>query len=186
MGRKVDPYVEQRVKVLSNRGMTYKRVRKVMKSEGFTVSDCAIHRIRKCKGIHRRAQAFGLVTPPPKRTPVKVKKRDLEKLKKMTSEENPPSQRAMASRLAISQSHINKLIRTKLGKTIRKKTKVHVLTERHKKIEPSMLESCMRSNWPVLDPISSLPWTRHSSLSMIAAGHAQFTTRTKIGPPKTM
>jgi len=51
----------------------------------------------------------------------------------MTSKENPITQKAMASKLGITQAYVNKIIKIKLNKEVRKKTKVHTLSEKHKK-----------------------------------------------------
>jgi predicted transcriptional regulator len=51
----------------------------------------------------------------------------------MTSKENPIGQNAMAQQLRISQATVSRLIHSKLGKTVRRKKEVHVLSESHKK-----------------------------------------------------
>ena len=132
MPRKVDPYIEQRVKAVSNRITSYRQIKGVLKDEGFDVSLQSISRILNGRGKSRAARVMGLVTPPRIRKPVKATNKVIKKLDLLTSSENPMTQRDMASRLKISPSLINTLIRTKLHKVVRKKRNVHRLTDAHK------------------------------------------------------
>jgi len=96
------------------------------------VSKCLISKVLNSKGIKREAVAAGHI-PPPRRSSRKVlTKTVLRKIDLLTSKENPPSQKQISHKVKVSRSSVGKAL-TILKKKLRRKIKVHQLTENHKK-----------------------------------------------------
>ncbi len=181
MVQRIDPSVEQRIKVLSERDLTLRGIQKNLESEDQSVSYEGIRLVTKSTGKSCNARAIGLVTPPQSRRAPKATFHVIKKLDLMTSKENLIGQNSMSKQLGISQGHIPKLIRTKLGKTVRKKGSVHVLSESHK--QPT-LGSDTKVTWQEIYPNLLLHWTRHIFLFRIAMGpEKSITTRGKTDLP---
>jgi [histone H3]-lysine36 N-dimethyltransferase SETMAR len=123
--------VEVLVREFSRRKCSLSVIKKQLKERGHEVSLQSISNIINCKGIKRQAEAAGRI-PPPKEHPLKEHTKSIiPRLKRLSSSENPKTQRDIASRLGTSKSTINRVIKKYLGKVTRRKHPVHRLTASH-------------------------------------------------------
>lgn len=126
------PEVESTIKTLSKLKYSYSQIIKHLKSWGHSVSKKGITNVLKNRGKKRQALAEG-PTPPPRRSRRKVLTQAvLRKIDLVTSKDNPPTQRQIARQVKVSQSSVNRAIKI-LNKKVRRKPRVHQLTEKHKK-----------------------------------------------------
>lgn len=125
--------VETSVKVLSESGYSSRAIVKKLKDNNINISQSTVIRIIACKTKKRQALANGdSGTTFQRRKRIRTKQ-NIDKVKKMISSANPPSQRSMAKQLKTSQRTIQVIIHTDLKAKLKKKTKVHKLTDAHKK-----------------------------------------------------
>jgi len=125
--------VEIKVKVLSKEGNTFEQIIDKLKSEGTTISKSSITRIINKVGIRRQAlndkkEIPKFQRPPIKRTPALIKE-----VESMVTKENPETYRNIKNKKDIGLDTICKIIHIDLKLENRKKTKVHRLTQEHKK-----------------------------------------------------
>ena len=132
MAPRLTPEEEGVIKTLSKLNYSYSMIIKEVKGQRFSISKRSIYNILKNKGIRREAHAAGL-PPPPIKCPLRVLTPTvLRKIDLLTSKESPPSQRQIARKVKVSQSTVKNAIKV-LKKKLRRKTRVHQLTEKHKK-----------------------------------------------------
>jgi hypothetical protein len=131
MPPKISPFWEGYINALSDVGFSYSAIRKQCKEKGFSVSDKGINGVlNRNKNADPSAAGFSGEArkkhPAPKRTPAVVKK-----VRSLVLQENPPTQKAIASRVHVSKSTVNRIISQDLKLELRHKAKVHVLRPRH-------------------------------------------------------
>ena len=85
MGKVIDPYVEQRKKMLSKEVLTSRKAKKVIKSYGFSLNQSTVLRVIGNVRKKRSAVASGLPPPPKIQPPKKVKVATFRKLDLLTS-----------------------------------------------------------------------------------------------------
>ena len=111
---------------------SYRSIKKTLENDGIAVSIGSISNVIRNIGERRIAlvnnEKFKISRKRLKRT-----KAMISKVRRFTSDPNPPSQYEMAKKLMVSQRTINKIIHEDLAMVTRRKSKVHKLTEKHMK-----------------------------------------------------
>ena len=122
---------ETQVQVLTLRGLhfSYEKIRNKLLESDISVSLSTIIRIikndKRDRSSHPRSpRKFGNQNLPSARISSNIKK-----VASAIKKPNPPTQRAMAIKLGISQTSINTILKQDLGQKLRKKRRVHSLTE---------------------------------------------------------
>lgn len=117
------------------------------KKKGIAISLSHISRIKNSKLGSMQNNAK------PKRSgrPSKLKKSDLQKLDKMTSKPDPPTQASMAKALNVSQQVVSYQLKQKLKKKCHKKPKCHHLSERSVQIR-------RQRSWPLYKLLRKDRW----------------------------
>ena len=147
--------VQTTIKTLSKPDYSYSRIIREVKGQGFALSKSLISKLLNNNGKKRAAVAAGL-PPPPKRQPLKVLDSTvLRKINLLTSKENPPTQKQFSSIVKVSKSSLGRAIKT-LKKIVRRKTRMHQLTEKHKKIVGVIAKNFMQIIWQKIS--RSLLW----------------------------
>lgn len=124
--------MEVLIKHFSGGGLSYSRITDKLKESGFRVSKATIGNVLNGVGARRKAKAQGLLSPKKKQPRSKVTSNTVWKINKWTRQENPPSQRVMANKLGLCRRTVQNVISKNLKRIIKKKTKVHTLTPKHK------------------------------------------------------
>lgn len=132
MPKLLDPEVEGAIKALSKEKCTHRIIHLKLKAMGYSVSLSSISRVLNNVGKAREAKVNQIKIKlyqrqRTSRTPVVV-----QKVKQMISKQNPPTQEMMAIRTNVSRTTIRNVIKDELGMKIKKKVKVHTLTEPQK------------------------------------------------------
>ena len=140
-------YIRDRVRHYLMADYSISMVIKACKLEEITVSYGTLQKV-KSAGYETKDSSL---KQKPKRQPFKVMtKAKLNRLDKMVSESNPPTQRDMAKKLKVCQQTINHHIHKPLNKKTRKKPKVHTLKTRQIEIRNNnslSLYKKLSSNW---------------------------------------
>ena len=140
-------FIRDRVRHYLMAGYSISMVIKACKLENITVSYGTVQKI-KSGGYETKDLSL---KQKPKQQPLKVMtKAKLNRLDKMISEANPPTQRDMAKKLKVCQQTVNHHIHKTLKKKTRKKPKVHSLNTRQIEIRKNNslpLYKKLSSNW---------------------------------------
>lgn len=127
--RKIDDRIEGRILQLLHLNYSYSMIIKTMKAEKIKVSKGLIHAIRHKIGKIRKS--------PSKRSPLKpvqqpyriVKKGDIRKLRRFTTNDNPPTQKYMSKVIGRSRSTLAYHIKKTLTLKLVKKARVHFMSK---------------------------------------------------------
>lgn len=131
MPKIISDFVKGYVFRLSEDGYSYTSIIKICKEKNVHISKFAISKIiidnKENFDSGSKKDVFGRKPKDSSRSLTPIAK----KVAQYINKENPMSQRNVAARLNISQSTVNRIIKTKLNLKMRKKTKVHVLSQKH-------------------------------------------------------
>ncbi|CAG7730578.1 unnamed protein product [Allacma fusca] len=108
MPKLFDPKVEGMVLAFSTAGLTSWEIVKV---NNISVYQRSVFNIIKNKGTKREAKSKGLKSPKKLNTRITVTPRVIQKVKLLTSKENPPKKNELARQHKVSQSTIHRLIK---------------------------------------------------------------------------
>ena len=123
--------VEVLTKSFSEGGRSIRWILNHLKGKGHQVSYGGIWRIINGEGEKRQAKAKGLDSPKKKQPYRKRTPAVIRAIRRMTSRENPPSQRQMARTTGVTQHTVRNVIKQNLSKEKRKKSTVHALKPHH-------------------------------------------------------
>lgn len=125
-----DYELEAGVKALHGLGWSISVIIKHFKDKGVSVSRGKVSNIINNKGAKRQMNSIGAKFNKSRVRTVRTKQL-IKRVETESSKENPPTQRALASRFGCALSTINGIIHRDLKLQTRKKPKVHKLTELH-------------------------------------------------------
>lgn len=125
--------IEEAIKEVSKNGDSYSIIKKKLKQNGHNVSIATISRVNNDVGIRREAINSGLPAPKFRRPPIKRTPGAINKVKRLSTGENPATQKSIRQKTGLSRPTISKIIHDDLGLVKRKKAKVDKLTPEHKK-----------------------------------------------------
>lgn len=139
--RKISDFVEGIVFGFLRQNWSHRRIQKVLKEIGHSVSLGAIHNIRHSKGLQRTEKFKQGKSGTFNKRPTAATRDVVSKIRKMIAKANPPTQREMASHCGVSLGTVNRIIKKILNAKLRKKHKVHKLNDSQiqKRRERSML-----------------------------------------------
>lgn len=128
----IDLELEGMVRALSMQGWSCRLIAIHLQKQGFTIKKSGVNKVINGKGKEREARRNGQEYKR-KVKPSKTTNRVLTELNQQTSNPNPLSQEQMGNKVGLSQAHVSRVIKDKLGKKVRKKMVVHALTPEDKK-----------------------------------------------------
>src|ERR1044071_9413858 len=134
MATKINPTLTKSIKEFSKNGRSIRSIKKTLSEGGHDVSVSTIYRVIKDIGKKRSAVARGKPIPKNKYPKKKCTKSVLKRIDNLTSKPNPPSQRAIAQRVNMSQPMVHKIIHQDLQKKVMKKAKVHRLRSEERRV----------------------------------------------------
>ena len=133
MPKLIPPEVDIDVRRLYKEGYTYEQIRQKLEGEGTIISKSSISYIINNVGIRRQAAKIKKDIPKFTRRRLKRTPALIKEVASMVTKENPESYRSIKSKKDIGLDTICKIIHEDLKLETRKKTKVHRLTQDHKK-----------------------------------------------------
>ena len=124
---------ETDVKRLSKENYSKTAIKNKFKEEDIDISISTITRILENVGIRRRALSEKKPVPKFNRPPIKRTVTMVTKVKSLAGKENPASYRHIQKQTGLTLHTIHRIIHQDLNKETKKKTRVHKLTDDHKK-----------------------------------------------------
>lgn len=125
-------YEEERLILkFSGGGLSVRCIKERLKTHGFDRSIYTINNVINCKGIKRESRVNGQKWTYRRKSPV-LTADVLRTIKRKIKVENPPTLQNLADQIHIPLPTIQRAIRDKIIMKTKKKTKVHILTERDK------------------------------------------------------
>ena len=121
------------MKRLSKENYSKTAIKNKLKEEDVDISVKTITRILENVGIRRQALSEKRPVPKFNRPPIKRTCVMVTKVKSLVEKENPASYRHIQKQTGLTLYTINTIIHQDLNKETRKKTRVHKLTDAHKK-----------------------------------------------------
>ncbi|GAV04835.1 hypothetical protein RvY_15055 [Ramazzottius varieornatus] len=106
---------------------------KALVKEGYSLAKSTVSRVWKSVGIEACKKSPAKIEKRKPRTPVIRTPTKIRKIADLCSSDDPIPQRSIAARVFVSLHTVTTIVHQDLGAKVRKKTKVHYLTEKAKK-----------------------------------------------------
>ncbi|GAV04160.1 hypothetical protein RvY_14478-2 [Ramazzottius varieornatus] len=118
---------------LRDQGFTYPKISESLASQGFSLSRRTVLKICQEKEKERNGWTNLAKRLPPQNLPSACTQDNVNKVKKAVVKKNPDSLQKIAKKLQVSIRSVGRMIHQNLGLEVRKKRKLHDLTEAQKK-----------------------------------------------------